>query len=81
MQEKEIMQYVIAAEAKDINAMEILYKEYYMDVMFICRNFKLSEEDSQDIAQDTFIKAFSTLSTLKDKSKFKQWLLRIANNK
>ena len=81
MQEKEIIQYVIAAEAKDNNAMEILYKEYYMDVMFICRNFKLSEEDSQDIAQDTFIKAFSTLSTLKDKSKFKQWLLRIANNK
>ena len=30
MQEKEIIQYVIAAEAKDNNAMEILYKEYYI---------------------------------------------------
>jgi RNA polymerase sigma factor (sigma-70 family) len=81
MQENELIQYVIAAEAKDNNAMEILYTEFYQDVVFICRNFKLSEEDCKDIAQDTFIKAFSSLSSLQDKGKFKQWLLRIANNK
>ena len=81
MQEKELIKHVTAAASKDNYAMEILYNEYYQDVVFICRNFKLSEEDCQDIAQDTFIKAFSTLSTLQDKGRFKQWLLRIANNK
>ena len=33
---------------------------------------------ADDIAQETYIKAFLSLSSLKDKSKFKSWLYRIA---
>ena len=34
MEEKELIQYVLAAEKKDNVAMEILYKQFYRDVIF-----------------------------------------------
>lgn len=36
---------------------------------------------AKDIVQDTFLKAYKNLKTLKDLSKFKSWLIRIARNK
>lgn len=81
MDKNEMKQYVVAAAAKDNKAMEILYRELYTDVVYICRSLNLNEEDAKDVAQETFIKAFSQLDKLEDKGKFKQWLFRIANNK
>ena len=81
MNSNEVKKLVVAAEAKDNGAMEALYKEFYTDVVYICRKYNISEEDSKDIAQETFIKAFSQLGSLKDKSKFKQWICKIAHNK
>lgn len=66
---------------KDNEAIEILFKTYYKDVLYVCSKLGLNEEDAKDIAQDSFITAFSTLSDIKDKSKFKQWVCGIANNK
>lgn len=66
---------------KDNEAIEILFKTYYKDVLYVCGKLGLNEEDAKDIAQDSFITAFSTLSDIKDKSKFKQWVCGIANNK
>lgn len=81
MNNNEMKEYAIAAAKKDNQAMEILYKELYTDVVYICRSLNLNEEDAKDVAQETFIKAFSQLDKLEDKGKFKQWLFRIANNK
>lgn len=81
MIENELIDLVNAAKKKDNAAMETLYKEFYSDVMFVCSKFNLGKEDSQDIAQETFIKAFSSLSGLQDNTKFKQWICRIADNK
>lgn len=81
MDNNEMKQYVVAAAKKDNKAMEILYKELYTDVVYICRSLNLNEEDANDVAQETFIKAFSQLDKLEDKGKFKQWVFRIANNK
>ena len=66
---------------KDNEAIEILFKTYYKDVLYVCSKLGLNEEDAKDIAQESFITAFSTLSDIKDKSKFKQWVCGIANNK
>lgn len=37
--------------------------------------------DAEDIAQDTFLKAFQSLDTLRETSKFGKWLVTIARNK
>ena len=81
MQEKEIEAYAKKAADKDKKAMEILYREFFRDAVYICSKFGLNREDSMDIAQNSFITAFSKLSDLEDKSKFKSWLFRIVNNK
>jgi RNA polymerase sigma-70 factor (ECF subfamily) len=39
-----------------------------------------SREDAEEIAQDTFVKAFQSLDTFKQESKFSTWLYRIAYN-
>lgn len=61
--------------------METLYKTYYKDVLYVCKKLNLNDADANDIAQDSFIEAFSKLNTLNDTKKFKQWICRIANNK
>lgn len=81
MNEKEIMELVEKAIAKDNQAMETLYKTYYKDVLFVCKKLSLNDADANDITQDAFIDAFSKLNTLKDKKKFKQWICKVANNK
>ena len=39
-----------------------------------------SKEDTEDIAQDTFMKAFQKLDTFRGESSFKTWLFVIASN-
>lgn len=81
MNELEIIELVNKALYRDNQAMEVLYNSYYKDVLYVCKKLNLNDADAHDIAQDTFIDAFSKLSTLNDKCKFKQWVCRIANNK
>lgn len=37
-------------------------------------------EDSEDLTQQVFVKAFAALSTYTDRGQFRSWLLRIARN-
>ena len=77
----ELVNIVNAAAMKDNVAMETLYKMYYPDVLFVCQKYSLNSEDANDIAQETFITAFSDLTKLQDAEKFKSWVCRIASNK
>ncbi len=81
MNEKQLINLVNKAMQKDNAAMEELYKAYYSEVLFICRKYNLNDEDSQDIAQETFIKAFKEIGTLVNAPGFPKWLSRIASNK
>lgn len=81
MNKKNIVELVDRALKKDNLAMETLYNSFYKDVLYVCKKLNLNDADAYDIAQDTFIDAFSKLDTLSDKSKFKMWIIRIANNK
>lgn len=45
-------------------------------VALCCGDSQLAD----DIAQETYIKAFLSYETLKDESKFNSWIFRIANN-
>ncbi|MEQ8470301.1 MAG: RNA polymerase sigma factor [Marinoscillum sp.] len=51
-------------------------RRVYNFVVYTLRN----QEDADEVAQDTFVKAYKGLSTFRGDSKFSTWLLRIAYN-
>ncbi len=53
----------------------------YRDVVFsIALKVLRNREDAEEIAQETFIKAFQSIGTFKGKSKFSTWLYSITYN-
>lgn len=76
-----VIELVNKAEAGDNQAIAELYqltsKQAYSLAMQITKN----EEESFDILQDSYLKAFDNLSSLKDKSKFTSWFYQILANK
>lgn len=59
-----------------------LLVERYQDYIFtlIFRMLKVREE-AEEVAQDTFLKAYEALGTFRGESKFSTWLYRIAYHK
>ncbi len=64
----------------DVSAEKILIKEnanYLSAVIFRARVFGA---DVEDLAQETFLRAFRDLATLRDRAKFRTWLTGIARH-
>ena len=64
----------------DVNAFEKLVTEYEKAVYAIALRMTGNTEDAADMTQETFIKAYNSLSSFRGDSKFSVWLYRIANN-
>ena len=64
----------------DVNAFEKLVVEYEKNVYAIAQRMTGNPEDAADMTQETFIKAYNSLSSFRGDSKFSVWLYRIANN-
>ena len=64
----------------DVNAFEKLETEYQRAVYAIAQRMTGNPEDAADMTQETFIKAYNSLSSFRGDSKFSVWLYRIANN-
>jgi len=71
---------VAQARKGDVDAFNRLIsrweKRLYNYLLALVRN----REDSLDLCQESFLKAYRSLSTLEDGEKFPQWLFRIAHN-
>ena len=53
----------------------------YREIVFcICLGFTKNPWDAEELAQETYLRAYKNLSTLKDKSTAKGWLFKIARN-
>jgi len=53
----------------------------YQDMVYsVTRNLMPTEEDAQDLAQESFVKAFQSLKNFEGRSKFSTWLYTIAYN-
>lgn len=69
--------YIERVRAGDISSYRHLVEKYkdmaYMVALKIVRN----SEDAEEVAQDSFIKAFQQLNTFQGKSKFSTWLYTI----
>lgn len=64
----------------DTNAFAFIQKKYMGLVLSSIRKMVKVEEDVQDIAQETFIKAYNALHTYQSSYHFAAWLYRIASN-
>ena len=64
----------------DYNACNFIVDKYKAFVYNICIRIVKNREDAEEIAQDSFIKAFKSIEGFKFESKFSTWLYRITFN-
>jgi RNA polymerase sigma factor RpoE len=69
------------AKAGELTAYDDLVRRYQERVYATIYHMTSNHEDANDLAQDTFIKAFQALQSFKGDSSFFTWLYRIAVNK
>ncbi len=75
------MDLVRRAQRGDLEAYDELIKRYQERIYATVYHMTSNHEDANDLAQDSFIKAFQALKSFKGGSSFYTWLYRIAVNK
>lgn len=68
------------ASSGDLEAFNAIVERYQRQVFAVCMNLLRDRMLAEDVTQDTFIRAWSALSTFQGDSA-KSWLLRIASNR
>jgi RNA polymerase sigma-70 factor (ECF subfamily) len=58
---------------------DVLMQRYERDVFAVARGYTRSVDDTLDICQNVFLKAYRKLDTFAGRSSFKTWLVSIAN--
>ncbi|MBN8550364.1 MAG: sigma-70 family RNA polymerase sigma factor [Deltaproteobacteria bacterium] len=71
---------VAKASAGDKESYRVLVEKYQQRVFAIAFDVVRSREDAEDIAQESFVKAYLSLPEFKGESSFYTWLYRIAYN-
>lgn len=67
-------------QAGEVAAFDDLVQRYRERIYGVVYNLTSNREDAADLTQDTFIKAFQSISRFKKTSSFFTWLYRIAIN-
>jgi len=75
------MDLVRRSQRGDLQAYDELVKLYQERIYATIYHMTSNHEDANDLAQDSFIKAFQALKSFKGGSSFYTWLYRIAVNK
>ncbi|HEY1776690.1 MAG TPA: sigma-70 family RNA polymerase sigma factor [Solirubrobacteraceae bacterium] len=71
---------IARARAGDENAFGELVTEHSRRVYSSLRRFGLSPEESDEVAQEVFLRAWRGLARFEERSRFSTWLYRIAFN-
>jgi RNA polymerase sigma-70 factor, ECF subfamily len=71
---------VAAAKSGDKQAFEELVLRHQRQVLAVAQRITNNREDAEDVAQESFQKAFLHLKTFQGKSRFSTWLTRITMN-
>ena len=69
------------ARRGDLAAYDELVRRYHERIYATIYHMTANHEDANDLAQESFIKAFQALKSFKGGSSFYTWLYRIAVNK
>lgn len=68
------------ARTGDIRAFEKLFEKYQKPIYNMLLRMLRSSDDASDLTQDTFIKAYRALGSLREEAIFYPWLRQIAVN-
>jgi RNA polymerase sigma-70 factor, ECF subfamily len=71
---------VAAAKYGDTRAFEELVCRYERRVLAVAQRITSNREDAEDVAQESFHKAFLHLDTFEERARFSTWLTRIVVN-
>ncbi|WP_254163211.1 RNA polymerase sigma factor [Chryseosolibacter histidini] len=77
MEREKILQ---SALAGDINAFQTLFAEFQNQLKSYLYRLLTDRNDVNDLAHDTFIKAYTKISTFNQESSLKTWVFKIATN-
>lgn len=64
----------------DVNAFELLVRDYEKNVYNLALRTVKNPDDAADMTQEAFIKAYNSLPSFRGDSKFSVWLYRIVSN-
>lgn len=67
-------------ESSRNNAVHFMIKKYQKRLYWHIRKIIIDHDDTDDVLQNTFIKAWKGMENFKEESKFYTWLYRIATN-
>jgi len=76
-----ISEAISLAKHKNKIGYQWLYHQYAKEMYAVSFRITNHKEETKDILQESFLKAFKSLDQLKDEQKFKSWLKRIVVNK
>lgn len=77
MEKEAILQSAIAG---DINAFQTLFAEFQTQLKSYLYRLVTNRDDVDDLAHDTFIRAFSKIASFNQESSLKTWVFKIATN-
>lgn len=80
MEELSDLQLIEEVRSGKRRAFTELMRRYQQRVYWVARRIVGTHEDADDIAQETFVKAFTALGDFRGESSFFTWLYRIAVN-
>lgn len=72
--------YIEAVKKGNVAAFSVLVERYQNMVYSLALKLLKKPEDAEEMAQDTFVKAYQKLDTYEGKSKFSTWLYSITYN-
>jgi RNA polymerase sigma-70 factor (ECF subfamily) len=64
----------------DKKAFDVLVRKYQQKIIKLISRYVRDQDEAQDVAQETFIKAYRALANFRGDSAFYTWLYRIAIN-
>jgi RNA polymerase sigma-70 factor (ECF subfamily) len=80
MQERSDVELVQQVRSGNRQAFKTLMRRYQEKVYWVARRLVGTHEDADDVAQETFIKAYLALGEFRNDAQFYTWLYRIAVN-
>jgi RNA polymerase sigma-70 factor (ECF subfamily) len=80
LREKDVQKYIQESLSGDARAFEWIVRKFQKRIYYAVLKIVMNHDDSDDVLQETFIKAYTKLNTYDDSYPFYPWLYRIAIN-
>ena len=71
---------IAKAKRGDMQAFEELVRRYHRSIYYLCHRMTGTHQSADDLSQDTFVKAYFSLASFKNRMNFFTWLRKIAVN-